>query len=382
MAVGSWITGLVFAALGASAGLFVFQRATERARFERAFEDFIREYGRIYHTRDEWESRFQIFSANLKFIEIENRKSHSYVLGVNTFADQTPEEFGKDHLGMNGPAPAKLFGDLLHLGTHKFSGQAPPASVDWSAKGAVTAPKNQAQCGSCWSFSTTGALEGAWQIATGKLLSLSEQQLVDCAKNGNMGCQGGSMDLAFAYLEKHPVCMETSYTYKAKDGVCKESNCTVGIPKGGVKGFKDVHVHDEQALLEAVAQQPVSVAIEADEMAFQLYKGGILTQKCGSKLDHGVLLVGYGTENGTDYWKVKNSWGASWGEAGYIRLKRGVPKDGECGIKDGPVYPVVGKLSAPVMAQEPKLAAASPASAGIAVQASAGSWHFGMSVLV
>ncbi|CAJ1329640.1 unnamed protein product [Effrenium voratum] len=160
-----------------------------------------------------------------------------------------------------------------------------------------------------------------------------------------MGCNGGSMDLAFQYLEKYDVCTEQSYPYTAKQGKCHETNCTVGVPKGSIVGFKDVSPKDMDALMEAVSQQPVSVAIEADQTAFQLYKGGILTQECGKKLDHGVLLVGYGTENGVDYWKVKNSWGANWGENGYIRMKRGVPKDGECGIKDDPSYPVVKKAA-------------------------------------
>ena len=173
------------------------------------------------------------------------------------------------------------------------------------SKGAVTNPKDQAKCGSCWSFSTTGALEGAWKIATGKLVSLSEQQLVDCAKNGNMGCNGGSMDLAFEYLEKYDVCTEASYPYKAKQGQCHETNCTVAVPKGSIVGFKDVTPQDTNALMEAVSEQPVSVAIEADQMAFQLYQGGVLTKKCGKKLDHGVLVVGYGTDNGVDYWKAK-----------------------------------------------------------------------------
>mmetsp|Transcript_10710 Transcript_10710/g.33965 ORF Transcript_10710/g.33965 Transcript_10710/m.33965 type:complete len:384 (+) Transcript_10710:93-1244(+) len=383
MAVGGWITGLVLSVAGASVGFYAWQRAVEEARYEQAFKDFAREHGRVYKSEEEKLARFEIFKANLAFIEAENSKGHSYKLGVNGFADQTPEEFGKGHFGMNGPSPARLFGSVPHLGTHKFSGKALPAAVDWSAKGAVTPPKNQGQCGSCWSFSSTGALEGAWQIATGKLVSLSEQQLVDCAKKGNMGCRGGSMDLAFQYLEKHAVCAEASYPYLAKDGAaCRESNCTVGIPKGGVVGFKDVLSQDEQALLEAVSQQPVSVAIEADERVFQLYHGGILTQKCGAKLDHGVLIVGYGTEGGVDYWKVKNSWGAAWGEHGFIRMKRGVPQHGECGIKDAPVYPIVKKASAPLAAQPPEQAAEAPATAGIALKASAGSFEFGVTVVV
>jgi len=143
------------------------------------------------------------------------------------------------------------------------------------------------------------------------------------------------------YLENTTVCTEESYSYTAAGGTCQESKCTAGIPKGGVAGFKDLSPKDTDALKEAVAQQPVSVAIEADQTAFQFYKGGVLSAECGAKLDHGVLVVGYGSDGGKDYWKVKNSWGPSWGEQGYVRIARGVPKDGECGIKDQPVYPQV-----------------------------------------
>merc|ERR1711879_340646 len=163
--------------------------------------------------------------------------------------------------------PAEIWGSLPKLGTHEYHGEALAASVDWVQKGAVTPVKNQGQCGSCWAFSSTGALEGAWQLASGKLVSLSEQQLVDCAKNGNQGCSGGSMDLAFQYLENTTVCTEESYSYTAAGGTCQESKCTAGIPKGGVAGFKDVSPKDTDALKEAVAQQPVSVAIEADQTA-------------------------------------------------------------------------------------------------------------------
>jgi len=315
------------------------QPESPEMRAASAFKDFIAKFGRRYATAAERAARFATFAKNFAHIEAHNAEGHSFKLGINSFADIEPEEFASGHFGLS--AEQKQWSGLPYLGSDPYSGAALPKSVDWVKKGAVTDPKDQAKCGSCWSFSTTGALEGAWKVATGKLVSLSEQQLVDCAHNGNMGCSGGSMDLAFEYLEKHNVCTEESYPYLAKQGKCHQKNCTVAVPKGSIVGFKDVTPQDTQALMEAVSEQPVSVAIEADQMAFQLYQGGILTKKCGKKLDHGVLAVGYGTENGVDYWKVKNSWGANWGENGYVRIERGVPKDGECGIKDQPSYPIV-----------------------------------------
>merc|ERR1712193_78841 len=202
--------------------------------------------------------------------------------------------------------------------------------------------------------STTGSLEGAWEIATGNLVSLSEQQFVDCSKSfGNMGCNGGLMDNAFKYAEQNAICTEASYPYKAKGGKCQASSCTIGIPKGGVTGFKDVAPKDLQAMEEAVAQQPVSIAIEADQRVFQMYHSGVLTSTCGTKLDHGVLAVGYGTLDGPDYWKVKNSWGPSWGAEGYILLEKGKNSAGECGIKMQPSYPVVSGKPGPAPSPPP-----------------------------
>jgi len=231
---------------------------------------------------------------------------------------------------------------MPYLGMDFYSGEDLPSRVDWIEKGAVTTVKDQGECGSCWTFSSTGSLEGAWQSATGNLVALSEQQLVDCCKvDGDSGCAGGDMDSAFKYLESHRVCSEDSYGYKQMSGACQEDTCSEVIPQGGVIGFKDVPANDEHALMEAVAQQPVSIAVQANQKSFKMYNSGILTQSCAAQVDHAVLLVGYGTEDGVDYWKIKNSWGATWGEDGYVRIQRGVAGDGQCGIDVMPSYPVL-----------------------------------------
>jgi len=213
-----------------------------------------------------------------------------------------------------------------------------PDSVDWVAKGGVTEVKNQARCGSCWTFSATGAMEGAYFVATGKLVSLSEEELVQCDMT-DMGCSGGSMEQAFAWVEKNGICSEEAYPYTSGSGV--RGNCSHSCePAVTLTSYVDVPPNDETALQAAVAKGPVAIAIEADQMAFQLYRGGVLTNPgCGTKLDHGVLIVGYGTDGGKDYWKVKNSWGPSWGEKGYIRLNRGQTGPGECGLAMQPTYP-------------------------------------------
>jgi C1A family cysteine protease len=220
-----------------------------------------------------------------------------------------------------------------------------PAEIDWVAEGAVTGVKNQGQCGSCWSFSTTGAVEGAWFLAGHPLTSLSEQQLVDCSTaQGNQGCNGGMMDQAFEYIiQNGGICAETAYPYTATQGTCASTNCS---SVAHISSYTDVQPNNETALMIAVSQQPVSVAVEADGLDWQFYMGGIVTDSCGTNLDHGVLVVGYGTSytgQPQDYWKVKNSWGSSWGEQGYIRLGRGskFAPHGECGILMDPSYPVV-----------------------------------------
>merc|ERR1711871_1263378 len=214
-------------------------------------------------------------------------------------------------------------------------------SVDWVAKGAVTPVKNQGQCGSCWAFSTTGSVEGAYQIATGKLLSFSEQELVDCAGSyGNQGCNGGLMDDGFKYIEAKGDALESAYSYTGKTGTCSTSKQSdAAIKPGKVTSFNDVTTDSEPQMMAAVSKGPVSVAIEADQSGFQFYKSGVFSGTCGTNLDHGVLVVGYGTDSGKEYWKVKNSWGTT---GRRLLGGGGAGKDGECGLLKQPSYPVVG----------------------------------------
>jgi len=234
--------------------------------------------------------------------------------------------------------------------------------VDWVAKGAVTPVKNQGQCGSCWSFSTTGAIEGAFKIAGNPLTSFSEEELVECdnSQHGGSdgGCNGGLMDNAFNWVSQNGLCTEDSYPYNSGSGSagsCRMSSCT---PVATLTGHVDVP--DEDAMVPALTIGPVSVAIQADTSTFQLYKGGVLDDaKCGEQLDHGVLAVGFGTDSGKDYYKVKNSWGPGWGESGYIRMVRG--KD-QCGIAKSASYPTgVKKSDSPAPAPGPS---PSPSSSG------------------
>lgn len=326
-----------------SAGIVLAKGAVSLPATDKVWADFKADFEKRYESVEQEAYRRGVFEKNFEFIETENAKGAGYTLGVNQFADLLTHEWTSQYFGM--AKPAAPYGSVPYLGRHEVVNATLPASVDWTATGAVTPVKNQGQCGSCWAFSSTGSLEGAYQIATGKAVSLSEQQLVDCAgKFGEQGCNGGLMDGAFQYAEQNAMCTEASYAYTGKGGTCKASSCTAGVPKGAVTGFKDVSTDSKESLMSAVAQQPVSIAIEADKMVFQLYKGGVLSGMCGAQLDHGVLVVGYGTDaTGGDYWKVKNSWGPSWGMEGYVLLKRGKGGSGECGILTQPSYPVVAK---------------------------------------
>jgi len=278
----------------------------------------------------------EAFESNVQKI-IEGNRENDWTMAVNKFAGMTAEEFS-EFQGFKQPEKQV---QAPSLGVHQYSGAPLPDSVDWSDQGAVTAVKNQGGCGSCWAFSSTGALEGRAKIATGTLVSMSEQQFVDCDKaTGDLGCKGGLMDNAFTYGETNDICTEDSYAYKGTEGSCSTSGCTAALKKGSVTGHVDVDA-TEDALAEAVSAGPVSVAIQANTI-FQFYHGGVMGGLCGATLDHGVLVVGYGVDSGKKYWKVKNSWDVNWGEAGFVRMKKGKGGKGQCGILSGPPsYPVI-----------------------------------------
>jgi len=302
------------------------------------FSNFQERFSKRYDNIQELETRFQIFRTNLRSIILHNLDSRqNFTMGVNQFTDLTSQEF-KDAYVSGLKAEVGSYG----CKTYFSNADGMPASIDWRIKGAVTSVKDQGQCGSCWTFSATGAIEGAWAISKGQLVDLAEQQLVDCATGfayGSHGCSGGQMEGAFKYVIENGQTSLSSYPYTAKDGTCQKYPAVAHL-----SSCSDVKPNDQVSLKGAVAQQPVAIAIEADTRYFQSYSSGVLTSSsCGTNLDHGVLIVGYGEENGQKFWLVKNSWGTTWGDKGYVKIARSdsTNDQGICGIAMQPSFPSV-----------------------------------------
>jgi len=325
---------VILIAFALAGGLFkmISQKTTNPvpSHIEEAFNTWAKTHKKTYASPNEKLFRLGVFYANaLKVMSLNTQKD--FTAKINRFADLTPSEFKIKYTGYRYQSKERTNTEL------KQSVRGVPASVDWrQEKGILNPVKDQGQCGSCWAFSTIGSIEPAYALKNKQLESFSEQQLVDCSTSyGNMGCNGGLMDYAFQYLEKYGFEHEADYPYTAMDGRCQYDETKV-VAK--VAGYQDVSQNDCDALQVAVVQQPISIAVDAE--SWQFYDSGIIKRNCGTSLDHGVVLVGYGTEGSTNYWIIRNSWSASWGEDGYVRVERKSGRSkGTCGECMVPSYP-------------------------------------------
>jgi cathepsin L len=297
--------------------------AFTESEYQSAFTFWMQQNQKSYH-HDQFMARYNVFKANMDFIQSHNAANKSFAVAMNKFGDLTSAEFARLYLGTR---------VSVSSATRKETSlpNALPAQWDWRTKGAVTHVKNQGQCGSCWSFSTTGSTEGCHFITTKKLVALSEQNLMDCSTSqGNQGCDGGLMTQAMDYIISNKgIDTEASYPYTAQDGTCHYKAANSGAT---LTSYVNVNSGDEQDLLNKVYLGPTSVAIDASHSSFQFYSSGVYNEpECSStQLDHGVLAIGWGVYQSTDYWLVKNSWGTDWGQQGYIWMSRNA--DNQCGI--------------------------------------------------
>ncbi|XP_029009581.1 pro-cathepsin H [Betta splendens] len=322
----SW---LLLASLSAAAAVHL----PEQDEFH--FRSWMSQYNKVYSPQEYYE-RLQIFTDNKRRIDKHNAGNHSFTMRLNQFSDMTFSEFRKSYLLSEPQNCSATKGNYL-------SSNAPlPDSIDWRKKGNYLTPvKNQGPCGSCWTFSTTGCLESVVAIGTGKLVPLSEQQLVDCAQAfNNHGCKGGLPSQAFEYILYNKGLMtETDYPYNAFEGPCRYSP---KLAAAFVKDVVNITAYDEMGMVDAVAtHNPVSFAFDVTADFMSYHEGVYTSTQCHSTTDmvnHAVLAVGYGQANGIPYWIVKNSWGSSWGMDGYFLIERG---KNMCGLAACSSFPVV-----------------------------------------
>ncbi|KAJ3696644.1 hypothetical protein LUZ61_000349 [Rhynchospora tenuis] len=304
------------------------------------FEKWISDHGRVYESDREKSERFSIFKANYEYIQEKNREPGlTYTLGLNEFADLTNDEFVARYTGALRPTDADA---TVPAEPFEFDNLRVPASIDWRTYGAVTPVKNQGSCGSCWAFSAVAAIEGAVKIKKGTLLSLSEQELVDCVTTCYK-CQGGRADNAFQWVKTNGgITTEANYAYSATNGFCNAN--LISYHAASITGYAYVPSYNETALMYAVAMQPVSVSLDASSSSFQFYSGGIYTGPCDGTINHAVTFIGYGVDSkGMKYWILKNSWGTTWGATGYMYIQKDVYPEGTrglCGLAIEPSYPI------------------------------------------
>jgi len=311
---------------------------TER-EYQGAFTDWMQAYSRSYN-HDDFYSRYLVWRQNFDFIRNHNAQETGYTLAMNQFGDLTDEEFARFYLGTRievegNPEFIPLLGDDKAVSRTVFDPE-----FDWRPKGAVTPMKNQGQCGSCWAFSAVAALEGCTFIKEKRLTGLSEQNLVDCSTSyGNYGCNGGLMTKSFDYIIKNGgIDTEESYPYTARDETCKYNPANIGAT---MRSYTNIKQGDENDLQDKVSQTPTSVAIDAGQTSFRFYSSGVYYDaKCSSyQLNHGVTAVGWGVDqSGATYWIVKNSWGTTWGDKGYILMSRN--RSNNCGIATMSTMPI------------------------------------------